>query len=360
VTPPVVTAVIPTYRRPKLLERAVRSVLNQTYPHLVVAIYDNASGDDTRQVVERLQQDDPRIRYWCHAENIGAWPNWDFGVARVDTPFYSILCDDDLMLPAFYAEAVETLQRTPHAAFFCARCLMVDSLAGAVYHRNEGWPAGNHPPGVDSAAHMLRDQFGVTSVVFRSAVREKLGTFSFFPHDREYMAYAALVMPFAVSANTHAVFNWHSGSYSAGGSLNRIMDAPPDVMEGSYIMRAFRAGSERIAGHPDLSQEQRRQLERELAAAARVHALYLLMTQHLPAGKVWELDALAKEASVLNIRGFRRVMLRVGQTAARFRMGRILLVYLSRLVVAAQRRFRSLRNAPTADDLALIRMANGW
>jgi glycosyltransferase involved in cell wall biosynthesis len=256
VTPPVVTAVIPTYRRPKLLERAIRSVLNQNYPHLVVAVNDNASGDETRQVVERLQQEDPRIRYWCHSENIGAWPNWDFGVARVETPFYSILCDDDVLLPEFYAEAVETLERRPDAAFFCARCLMVDSVAGAVYHRNEGWSAGNYPAGVDSASHMLRDQFGVTSVVFRSGARERLGTFSFFPHDREYMAYAALVMPFAVSAKTHAVFNWHSGSYSAGGSLNRITDAAPDVMEGSYIMHAFQAGRAKIAGHPSLSEEQ--------------------------------------------------------------------------------------------------------
>ena len=33
---PLITTIIPTYRRPKLLQRAIKSVLNQTYPHFQV------------------------------------------------------------------------------------------------------------------------------------------------------------------------------------------------------------------------------------------------------------------------------------------------------------------------------------
>lgn len=47
VTEPIITAVIPTYRRPRLLRRAIKSVLAQTYPHFQVCVYDNASGDET-------------------------------------------------------------------------------------------------------------------------------------------------------------------------------------------------------------------------------------------------------------------------------------------------------------------------
>lgn len=48
---PMITTIIPTYRRPRLLRRAIRSVLNQTYPHFQVCVYDNASGDETATIV---------------------------------------------------------------------------------------------------------------------------------------------------------------------------------------------------------------------------------------------------------------------------------------------------------------------
>ena len=63
---PLITTIIPTYRRPKLLQRAIRSVLNQTYPHFQVCIYDNASGDDTAAVVAEIAKGDPRVKYHCH------------------------------------------------------------------------------------------------------------------------------------------------------------------------------------------------------------------------------------------------------------------------------------------------------
>src|ERR1700677_5313448 len=78
---PTITTVIPTYRRPMLLKRAVRSVLAQTYPDLLVCIYDNASGDDTADVVSGLAQEDERARYCRNSENIGWLKNFAKGMS---------------------------------------------------------------------------------------------------------------------------------------------------------------------------------------------------------------------------------------------------------------------------------------
>jgi glycosyltransferase involved in cell wall biosynthesis len=67
---PLITTIIPTCRRPHLLRRAIKSVLNQTYPHFQVCVYDNASGDETAEVVSEFAKKDPRIKYHCHSENI--------------------------------------------------------------------------------------------------------------------------------------------------------------------------------------------------------------------------------------------------------------------------------------------------
>ena len=85
---PIITTILPTFRRPRLLRRAIRSALNQTYPHLEVRVYDNASGDETPEVVAELARQDARVKYHCHPTNIGAARNFLYGMERVDTPFF--------------------------------------------------------------------------------------------------------------------------------------------------------------------------------------------------------------------------------------------------------------------------------
>ena len=114
---PVITTVIPTYRRPQLLKRAVLSVLSQTYPNLKVCIYDNASGDATVEVVKELSQKDARVNYYCHPYNIGSFHNFYFGLNRVDTPYFSMLSDDDILLPDFYEKALAGFKNTQRPYF---------------------------------------------------------------------------------------------------------------------------------------------------------------------------------------------------------------------------------------------------
>lgn len=106
---PLVTTIIPTYRRPKLLRRSIRSVLNQTYPHFNVCVYDNASDDATASVVEDFQKEDSRVKYYAHKENIGATENFIYGMEHVETPFFTLLSDGDLILPNFGGKAWQAL-----------------------------------------------------------------------------------------------------------------------------------------------------------------------------------------------------------------------------------------------------------
>ena len=96
---PLITTVIPTYRRPAMLRRAIASVLNQTFADLRLCIYDNASGDETSDVVEEFRKRDNRVVYVRRPENIGASANFVDGAGRVETPYFSFLPDDDILLP---------------------------------------------------------------------------------------------------------------------------------------------------------------------------------------------------------------------------------------------------------------------
>jgi glycosyltransferase involved in cell wall biosynthesis len=72
-TSPRVTVVIPTFNRARFLPVAVDSVLAQTYGDFRLLIADNASTDETADIVARY--DDARIDYVRRPENLGITAN---------------------------------------------------------------------------------------------------------------------------------------------------------------------------------------------------------------------------------------------------------------------------------------------
>jgi glycosyltransferase involved in cell wall biosynthesis len=125
-TDPMITSVIPTYRRPELLRRAIRSILDQNYHHFKICVYDNASNDRTPAVVRELASQDPRVHYHCNPENIGAPDNFALGLSEADTPFVHLISDDDFLLPNFFNHAVAAMQENPDAAFFSGGMLSTE------------------------------------------------------------------------------------------------------------------------------------------------------------------------------------------------------------------------------------------
>jgi glycosyltransferase involved in cell wall biosynthesis len=122
--PPLITTVIPTYRRPEFLKLAIRSVLDQTYSDFILLVCDNLSNDGTKEVVESFN--DPRIRYYCQPEHVDIIENFETCLRLVETPYYSMLCDDDFMFPHFYELAVNALEKAPQAAMFVGGTVVVD------------------------------------------------------------------------------------------------------------------------------------------------------------------------------------------------------------------------------------------
>ena len=68
---PAVSVLIPAYNKERHIERAVRSVLNQSLHDLEVVITDDASTDRTSEIIGKLAESDSRIRIVTHSENCG-------------------------------------------------------------------------------------------------------------------------------------------------------------------------------------------------------------------------------------------------------------------------------------------------
>lgn len=92
---PIVSVIIPTYNRAHSLEKAVRSVLDQTFRDFELIIVDDCSSDDTADVANGFH--DTRVRYHRLAQNTGSGTipeNIGFDLARGR---YLATLDDDYM-----------------------------------------------------------------------------------------------------------------------------------------------------------------------------------------------------------------------------------------------------------------------
>src|SRR5262245_40675573 len=78
---PPVSLGLPVYNGGSMLVQAIESTLAQTYGDFELVISDNASTDDTQDVVRDYAARDSRIRYFRQSSNIGSGNNWSF-VAR--------------------------------------------------------------------------------------------------------------------------------------------------------------------------------------------------------------------------------------------------------------------------------------
>ena len=218
-TKPLITTIIPTYRRPQLLQRAIRSVLAQTYPHFQVCVYDNASGDETAAVVRTLAGADHRVKYYCHTENIGAFKNFVFALERLDTRFFSILSDDDILLPSMYKLALANLEKFPEAMIWVALTIGVDNGGRVRFVATSGRNAGLHTPPEGMLSMLEVGQAPIwTGMVFRREVLEKVGSLDAkagILFDLDFQLRVAARFPIVTSVEPGAVLLTHSASQSS-------------------------------------------------------------------------------------------------------------------------------------------------
>ncbi len=88
-----VSIIIPTYNRAHLIERSIRSILNQTYEDFELLIVDDGSTDNTKEVVEGIV--DARIRYISCATNGGAAKARNVGIAEAKYDYIAFQDSDD-------------------------------------------------------------------------------------------------------------------------------------------------------------------------------------------------------------------------------------------------------------------------
>ena len=106
---PLVSIVLPTYKRARVLPHAIRSVLAQTYTSWELIVVDDNSPDDTARVVAGFI--DPRIRYVKNDPNLKLPRALNRGFAMAKGKYLTWTSDDNLFAEHAIEKMVARLQQ---------------------------------------------------------------------------------------------------------------------------------------------------------------------------------------------------------------------------------------------------------
>ncbi len=177
---PKVSVCIPTYNRAQFLTYSVQSVLNQTFTDFELIVCDDASSDNTAEIIQQFN--DARIHYIRHSQNLGRSRNMCSGFEVSQGDYFIKFDDDDALTSEFLAKTVPILEREATVDFVCTNHWIInrnnERLEAVTQENSTRW-------GKDKlAAGIIRDllwqtfyyqSLQVGSTLFRRSVLKAVG-----------------------------------------------------------------------------------------------------------------------------------------------------------------------------------------
>jgi glycosyltransferase involved in cell wall biosynthesis len=164
---------MPNFNDAGTIGEALEALLAQAYPRLEVIVVDDASTDESLQVIARIAKADPRVTVVRHHHNMGPIRAQLTGFARATGEYVFGPSANDRVLPGFLEKVVACLEEHPTAgAAFCDVICLDDA------DRHEIAALGNRPTylSAQSVTAILRRRhafmLGGTALTRRSAFEE--------------------------------------------------------------------------------------------------------------------------------------------------------------------------------------------
>ena len=240
---PLISAVIPTYKRPDVIERSVGSVLAQTWRPLELIVVDDGSGDETPRVLEsfvpRAKAADVSYRH-ITVPNGGAGLARNAGVEAAVGAMVAFLDDDDAWRP-------DKLEKQAP--------VLTQSEAGVAYTRyvHQGHEDKPKPPQSALAEGWVFEQVcdgrcrpHLQTLLVKREVFAKVGAFIAARNfqDSEFCLRAALEFPFVCVREPLTVI------YTQESSISRSAGLEGDIRRDALKLKVLEEFALKHGAHP--------------------------------------------------------------------------------------------------------------
>lgn len=170
---PLVSVIIASYNHGPYIEASIRSVLEQSYPHIELLVVDDGSKDDSVERIGKLQE---RYDFDFRVQtNQGLARTLNDCIARAKGELIAPFGSDDIMLPERIALQVAYLQDKPEVGICAGNIEQIDGRGNPLVKRNRERPFRR----LDFEGMFNSDQAGppAPTLLFRREALEKVGGF---------------------------------------------------------------------------------------------------------------------------------------------------------------------------------------
>ena len=105
---PLISVIVPVYNTEEYVEKAIRSIMEQTYKNIEILVVDDGSTDKSGEICDRLAEEDDRVRVF-HKENGGQATARNFALSVARGEYIGYVDSDDWIAENMYDGMLHTL-----------------------------------------------------------------------------------------------------------------------------------------------------------------------------------------------------------------------------------------------------------
>lgn len=192
---PKISIVMPVLNRANTIEKAIRSVIDQQYPHLELIIIDGGSTDSTLDIIKQYQS---HITYWHSKPDGSSAVAANMGIEKASGDIVALLMADDWYEAGVLAKIGETLAKNPDADMV--------TCGGRIVFLDEGKYKDKHVYDTEKrmALNFSNVFFDITSAIccrfIKKSLYQEIGSYHpfdaqgkhMFSNDKEFLMRAIL------------------------------------------------------------------------------------------------------------------------------------------------------------------------
>ncbi|MDA3855180.1 MAG: glycosyltransferase [Candidatus Woesearchaeota archaeon] len=108
---PIISVVMPVYNSGKFLEKAIKSILNQTYKNFEFIIIDDSSKDKSQSIIQKYKKQDKRIKFYKTKRNSGCTHALNIGLTYAKGKYIARMDADDISIKTRFEKQLNFIQK---------------------------------------------------------------------------------------------------------------------------------------------------------------------------------------------------------------------------------------------------------
>ena len=125
-TTPTLSVIMGNYNHAHYLVESISAILNQSYRPIEFIIIDDASTDNSVEIIEGFAKKDPSIRFFKNDKNLGNAPTYTRAYELMRGDYFILTAADDRVLPGLFEKSMAMLAKFPSAGFCSAISRRID------------------------------------------------------------------------------------------------------------------------------------------------------------------------------------------------------------------------------------------